>query len=134
MPTPLDRALNSKNTFLAFGGIVTAVAAWSIWGQDMFPKEADPSGDPETWTYEEMRRWLAAVSTLSSFSRNFTFNFKSSSGWLACSVPETTYDLYLCCAVVLMSCFNQRNLHPNSKDTKEQLLERVKANLRTPRV
>ncbi|KAH7336526.1 hypothetical protein BKA65DRAFT_506616 [Rhexocercosporidium sp. MPI-PUGE-AT-0058] len=86
MPTPLDRALNSKNTFLAFSGIVTAVAAWSIWGQDMFPKESDPTGDPETWTYEEMRRWLAA-----------------------------------------------RNLHPSSKDTKEQLLERVKANLRTPR-
>jgi len=87
MPTPLDKALNSKNTFLAFTGIVTAVAAWSIWGQDMFPKESDPTGDPETWTQEEMRRWLAA-----------------------------------------------RNLHPNSKDTKEQLLERIKANLRTPRV
>ncbi|KAE8452421.1 hypothetical protein EG329_000323 [Mollisiaceae sp. DMI_Dod_QoI] len=86
MPTPLDRALNSKNTFLAFTGIVTAVAAWSIWGQDMFPKEGDPTGDPETWTREELRRWLSA-----------------------------------------------RNLHPNSKDTQEELLERVKANLRTPR-
>ncbi|KAH7409085.1 hypothetical protein BKA64DRAFT_664123 [Cadophora sp. MPI-SDFR-AT-0126] len=86
MPTPLDKALNSKNTFLAFGGIITAVAAWSIWGQDMFPKESDPTGDPENWTYEEMRRWLAA-----------------------------------------------RNLHPNSKDTREQLLERIRVNLRTPR-
>ena len=27
-----------------FTGIVTAVAAFSIWGQDMFPKEADPTG------------------------------------------------------------------------------------------
>jgi len=26
-----------------------------------------------------------------------------------------------------------RNLHPNPKDSKEELLERVKANLRTPR-
>lgn len=64
----------------AFTGIVTAVAAWSIWGQDMFPKEADPTGgmllcaipgsladrlkDPESWTDEELRRWLAAVSNL----------------------------------------------------------------------
>ncbi|EPE32309.1 hypothetical protein GLAREA_07442 [Glarea lozoyensis ATCC 20868] len=86
MPTPIDRALNSKNTVLAFAGVVTAAAAWSIWGQDMFPKEADPTGDPDRWTMEELRRWLAA-----------------------------------------------RNLHPNSKDTKEQLVERVKANLRTPR-
>jgi hypothetical protein len=28
----------------AFTGIVTAVAVWSIWGQDMFPKESDPTG------------------------------------------------------------------------------------------
>jgi hypothetical protein len=30
--------------FEAFAGVVTAAAAWSIWGQDMFPKEADPTG------------------------------------------------------------------------------------------
>ncbi|KAG9244956.1 hypothetical protein BJ878DRAFT_459273 [Calycina marina] len=86
MPTPLDRALSNQNAFLAFGGIITAVAAWSIWGQDMFPKEQDPTGEPERWTREEMRRWLAA-----------------------------------------------RNLHPNSKDTQEQLLERIKSNLLAPR-
>ncbi|PNY28707.1 Uncharacterized protein TCAP_01368, partial [Tolypocladium capitatum] len=28
----------------------------------MFPAEPDPKGDPETWTGEEMRRWLAARS------------------------------------------------------------------------
>ncbi|TVY86519.1 hypothetical protein LAWI1_G005187 [Lachnellula willkommii] len=83
MPTPLDRALNSKNTFL---GVVTAAAVWSIWGTEMFPKESDPTGDPKTWTREELRRFLAA-----------------------------------------------RNLYPDSKDTDEQLLERVKANMRTPR-
>ncbi|KAF7960703.1 hypothetical protein EAE96_000377 [Botrytis aclada] len=86
MPTPLDRALSSKNAVLAFTGIVTAAAAWSIWGTDMFPKEEDPSGDPATWSRDELRRWLAA-----------------------------------------------RDLHPQPKDTKEQLLERVKANLRVPR-
>ncbi|TVY12573.1 hypothetical protein LARI1_G008825, partial [Lachnellula arida] len=86
MPTPLDRALNSKNTFLAFTGVVTAAAVWSIWGTEMFPKESDPTGDPKTWTREELRRFLAA-----------------------------------------------RNLYPDSKDTDEQLLERVKANMRTPR-
>ncbi|PBP15592.1 hypothetical protein BUE80_DR013671 [Diplocarpon rosae] len=87
MLTPLDRALNSKLTYIVFTGIVTAVAAWSIWGQDMFPKESDPTGEPDNWTYEEMRRWLAS-----------------------------------------------RNLHPNSKDNRQQLLERVKANMRTPRI
>ena len=30
--------------YAVFSGIVTAVAAWSIWGQDMFPREADPTG------------------------------------------------------------------------------------------
>jgi hypothetical protein len=28
----------------------------------MFPPEQDPKGDPETWTREELRRWLSAVS------------------------------------------------------------------------
>jgi hypothetical protein len=41
---------------------VTAVAAWSIWGSDLFPAEPDPTGNPADWTTEEMRRWLAAVS------------------------------------------------------------------------
>ncbi|KAG9239670.1 hypothetical protein BJ875DRAFT_447332 [Amylocarpus encephaloides] len=86
MRTPIDKALTSKNAVLAFAGVVTAAAAWSIWGQDIFPKESDPTGNPETWTLEELRRWLAA-----------------------------------------------RNLHPNSKGSKEQLLERVKANMRSPR-
>ena len=61
MPTPLDRAMQSRNTFLgkstkleshgiqltlyvAFAGIVTAVSAWSIWGGEMFPGEKDPVG------------------------------------------------------------------------------------------
>ncbi|GAP84157.2 hypothetical protein SAMD00023353_0600580 [Rosellinia necatrix] len=67
----------------AFSGLVTAAFAWSIWGGDIFPTEADPTGNPETWTREELRRWLAA-----------------------------------------------RNLYPGSNDTKEQLLERVRANMR----
>ncbi|KAL7915017.1 hypothetical protein GGI35DRAFT_474717 [Trichoderma velutinum] len=60
MPTPLDSAMKSKNALLAFGGVVVAAAAWSIFGGDMFPAQEDPKGDPETWTREEMRRWLAA--------------------------------------------------------------------------
>ncbi|KAL2119326.1 hypothetical protein VTJ04DRAFT_6286 [Mycothermus thermophilus] len=79
MPTPLDRAMRSKNLFLG-------VAAWAIWGGDLFPPEPDPKGDPETWTREELRRWLAA-----------------------------------------------RNLFPDDGATREQLLERVKANMRIPR-
>ncbi|KAL2266411.1 hypothetical protein VTJ83DRAFT_5763 [Remersonia thermophila] len=86
MPTPLDQAMKSKNAFLAFTGLVTGVALWAIWGGDLFPPEQDPKGDPETWTREELRRWLAA-----------------------------------------------RNLFPNDEDTRDQLIERVKANLRIPR-
>ncbi|TVY81601.1 hypothetical protein LSUE1_G003558 [Lachnellula suecica] len=71
MPTPLDRAMNSKNTFLAFAGVVTAASIWTIWGQDLFPKESDPTGAPEEWSHEELRRWLAAVSDAASSSHIF---------------------------------------------------------------
>ncbi|OAQ65148.1 hypothetical protein VFPPC_14004 [Pochonia chlamydosporia 170] len=86
MPTPLDNAMKSKNMVLAFGGAVVAAAVWTIWGTDMFPAEPDPKGNPESWTREEKRRWLAA-----------------------------------------------RNLFPNDDDTDEQLLARIKANLRINR-
>ncbi|KAL3262669.1 CobW/HypB/UreG, nucleotide-binding domain family protein [Aspergillus niger] len=49
MPTPLDRALNSKNLFLGFAGMVTAAAAWAIWGSDVFPAEADPTGGTDRY-------------------------------------------------------------------------------------
>ncbi|TFB04101.1 hypothetical protein CCMA1212_004032 [Trichoderma ghanense] len=84
--TALDSAMKSKNVLLAFGGVVVAAAAWSIFGGDMFPAQPDPTGDPETWTREELRRWLAA-----------------------------------------------RNLFPNKRDTREELLARVLANMRHPR-
>ncbi|KAK4223537.1 hypothetical protein QBC38DRAFT_487493 [Podospora fimiseda] len=86
MPTPLDNALRSKNAFLAFAGLVTAAAVWGIWGEDMFPPSPDPKGEPESWTKDEMKRWLAA-----------------------------------------------RNLHPQDSDSREQLLERIKLNMRIPR-
>lgn len=70
----------------------------------MFPPAEDPKGEPETWTREEMRRWLAAV-CIPSVSR-----------------PQ----------ISLIDCA-QRDLHPQDSDTREQLLERVKANLRIPR-
>ncbi|KAL2386456.1 hypothetical protein RJZ90_000593 [Blastomyces dermatitidis] len=81
MPTPLDKALNSKNLFL---GLVTAAAAWTIWGGDMFPAEPDPTG--KNWSIEELRRWLSS-----------------------------------------------RGLLPSSTASREDLVERVKANLRHPR-
>ncbi|BCR91954.1 Ish1 domain-containing protein [Aspergillus chevalieri] len=86
MPTPLDRAMNSKNLFLGFAGMISAAAVWAIWGNDMFPAEQDPIGDPEDWTAEELKRWLRL-----------------------------------------------RGLLPNARATREELLERVKANLRVPR-
>lgn len=70
----------------------------------MFPAGEDPKGDPETWTQEELRRWLAAVSRpFVALGRTF-------------AEPSV-----------------QRDLHPQASDTREQLLERVKANLRIPR-
>ncbi|PFH61163.1 hypothetical protein XA68_18046 [Ophiocordyceps unilateralis] len=86
MPTHLDNALKSKNMVLAFGGMVAAAAAWTIWGGSLFPTEPDPTGDAQTWTREEMRRWLAA-----------------------------------------------RGLMPQQGDSRDQLLERVLANMRHPR-
>ncbi|KAG5207986.1 STE24 endopeptidase [Trichophyton interdigitale] len=85
MPTPLDKALQSKvRPLQRFVGLVTAAAVWSIWGSEMFPAEADPTGvDPEYWTFDELRRWLRA-----------------------------------------------RGLLPNEQASREELLERVKANLR----
>ncbi|KFX87463.1 hypothetical protein O988_03766 [Pseudogymnoascus sp. VKM F-3808] len=85
--TPIDKALNSRNTFAAFAGIVTAAAAWSIWGSDLFPAQPDPTGNPDNWTEQELRQWL-----------------------------------------------KNRNLHPSITATPAELLERVKANLRVPRV
>lgn len=32
-----------------FAGMVTAVAAWSIWGSEMFPAEKDPTGGDYLW-------------------------------------------------------------------------------------
>ncbi|KAK3670108.1 hypothetical protein LTR78_010048 [Recurvomyces mirabilis] len=78
--------MNSRNMFLGFAGLVTAVAAWSIWGGDMFPQQPDPKGEPETWSEEDVKRWL-----------------------------------------------NARGLMAGSTATREELLARVKANLRAPR-
>ncbi|KAL1304777.1 hypothetical protein AAFC00_003712 [Neodothiora populina] len=86
MPTALDKALNSKNLFIGFTGLVSAAAMWSIWGGDLFPQEPDPKGDPEKWTEEEMKRWL-----------------------------------------------NKRNLMAGNTATREELIARVKANMRAPR-
>ncbi|THV47541.1 hypothetical protein BGAL_0304g00130 [Botrytis galanthina] len=62
MPTPLDRALSSKNAVLAFTGIVTAAAAWSIWGTDMFPKEEDPTGERSSSTTQGYQRAVVGES------------------------------------------------------------------------
>lgn len=62
MPTALDNAMKSKNAVVAFAGLVAGAAMWTMFSGDIFPAESDPTGDPETWTREELRRWLAAVS------------------------------------------------------------------------
>lgn len=62
MPTPIDRALQSRNLFLGFAGLVALASISSIFGGDIFPAEKDPTGDPQSWTDEELRRWLKNVS------------------------------------------------------------------------
>ncbi|KAK7522140.1 hypothetical protein IWZ03DRAFT_357693 [Phyllosticta citriasiana] len=48
-----------KGAFLTFAGIITATTAWMIWGNgDIFPREPDPTGDPEEWTVTALKRWL----------------------------------------------------------------------------
>ncbi|OQU99505.1 hypothetical protein CLAIMM_05132 [Cladophialophora immunda] len=83
MPTPLDKAMQSRNLFFGFAGLVTLASLWNMWGGDMFPAEGDPTGDLEYWTETELRRWLKL-----------------------------------------------RNLAPDNKMTRAELLERVKANIR----
>lgn len=90
-----------KNLVLAFAGVVTAVTAWSIWSGDMFPKQAEPTGEPENWTEDEMKRWLNNVR--SSLKKH---------------------------AQILIR--KQRNLMAGSTATREELLARVKANMRAP--
>ncbi len=47
---PLTTETNGiQNAFLGFAGIVTAAAAWSIWGGDMFPAANDPKGGEHFW-------------------------------------------------------------------------------------
>jgi len=47
--------------FLGFAGLITGVAVWSIWGQDMFPKPEEPKSKPEEWSDEQLLSWLKHV-------------------------------------------------------------------------
>jgi hypothetical protein len=47
----------------------------------MFPQATDPKGDPDSWTEEEMRRWLNAVSfNFVFFSHSSAFVWKKGRG------------------------------------------------------
>ena len=45
---PVCSEINSRKILMflssGFAGIVTAVAAWSIWGGDLFPADKEPTG------------------------------------------------------------------------------------------
>jgi hypothetical protein len=89
----------------------------------LFPSEwflLTKRSDPESWTTEELRRWLDAV-------RPFLH-----SPALLLSERASLSELRDLSRKDFWSP-SQRNLHPNPKDSKEELLERVKANLRVPR-
>ena len=78
---PRTYAKTIQGPFFAFAAVVAGVAAWSIWGQDIFPSQ-DPTGgallhsnistweltdiykDPETWTHDQCVTWLKHVSPL----------------------------------------------------------------------
>lgn len=63
MPTPIDRAMQSRNFFLGFAGLVALASAWNMFSGDIFPAETrDPDGAPETWSDDELRQWLRKVS------------------------------------------------------------------------
>lgn len=49
-PFPESHTDEPQNGFLGFAGIITAVAAWTIWNNgSMFPEEADPKGGQKAY-------------------------------------------------------------------------------------
>ncbi|KAJ4533697.1 hypothetical protein HRR77_008449 [Exophiala dermatitidis] len=76
MPTPLDKALQSRHLFFGFAGIVTLASLWSIWGGDMLPAEKDPTGDPDYWTETELRRWLKSASHITICRSSLTVLYR----------------------------------------------------------
>lgn len=97
------------------------MAAWSIWGQDMFPRESDPSGGKFACRLRSSCSWVLIR------PRNLD------KGRVAKMVGSCKYFGCIFAVPIRINYLLQRNLHPNANDTKSQLLERVKANLRTPR-
>ena len=113
------------------------------------------AADPEKWTREELRRWLAAVSPINILApARPLWYFYGVIPIEGCLCPHSQFESpawnlaawYKPChvrswrkwectshSIIVLICFIQRNLHPSSKDTDEQLLERVKANMRTPK-
>ena len=91
------QADQNQNMFLGFAGVVTAVAAWSIWGGDMFPAQPDPTGDPEKWSEEDMKRWLNAVWTWGADPKwkQHADRYHSEGWWLAARRQERNYWLGL---------------------------------------
>lgn len=43
-PRYIYHLTNSISNNVGFAGMITAAAAWSIWGSEMFPAEQDPTG------------------------------------------------------------------------------------------
>lgn len=74
----------------------------------MFPQPEDPKGDPQKWSEEEMRLWLNNVSWI----------YLSTSPAYESGSDELP----------------KRNLQSTGKETREELLARIAANVRAPRV
>ena len=74
----------------------------------MFPQTEDPKGDHSKWSEEEMRLWLNNVS------------------W---RLPDEVDEPSLVTDKIM-----QRDLQPTGKETRQELLVRIEANKRAPRV
>lgn len=56
----------------------------------MFPAQPDPTGDPNNWTREELRRWLAAVGSTRISLRWASLDGADSVNGVACSAEESS--------------------------------------------
>lgn len=93
-------------THLASAGFHLPQLAQEYFPENRCRLNLTPQTDPETWTETELRRWLRAVSSY----------YPSHKIYLNHDADD-----------------KQRNLEASSKMTREQLVERVKANLRPER-
>ena len=115
---------------------MTAVAAWSIWGpSDIFPAEPDPTGGMFAFRYFHFHVLWNHVKHFYPIYNSILITTQiprtgAPPNSAAGSITQVSHSSIL--FVPLSNQLHQRNLHPNPLATCAELLERVKANMRTP--